>query len=135
MPPAPPRAFLLLLLVLAAGRAVPPEQRQQQQQRQQRQQEAAAAAACGLRSLAVRVKDLGLGYASEETVLFKYCGGGCPPARSNHGLALARLLRGREAAPGPCCRPARYEDAAFLDDGHRWHQVGQLSAAACRCVG
>ncbi|XP_062454381.1 persephin [Rhea pennata] len=122
MPPAPLGAFFFLPLFLLAAAAAPPEPPE-------------PPSACGLRSLAVRVKDLGLGYASEETVLFKYCGGGCPPARSNHGLALARLLPAREAARGPCCRPARYEDAAFLDDGHRWHQVGQLSAAACRCVG
>ncbi|XP_074786193.1 persephin [Athene noctua] len=95
---------------------------------------------CGLRSLAVRVRELGLGYPSEETVLFRYCGGGCPAPPTNHGLALARLRPGGAAggAPGgagPCCRPSRYEDVAFLDEGQRWHQLRQLSAAACRCVG
>lgn len=99
---------------------------------------------CQLRSLALRVKDLGLGYASEETMLFKYCSGGCPSTRSNHDLALARLslkgwdlpTQGEGKLPGgPCCRPTRYEDAAFLDDGHRWHEVRELSAAACGCVG
>uniref|UniRef100_A0A8C3C6F6 TGF-beta family profile domain-containing protein n=1 Tax=Cairina moschata TaxID=8855 RepID=A0A8C3C6F6_CAIMO len=95
---------------------------------------------CGLRSVAVRVRDLGLGYPSEETVLFRYCGGACPAPPSNHGLALARLRPGggpggAPGGAGPCCRPSRYEDAAFLDERHRWHQLRQLSAAACRCVG
>ncbi|KAM6188701.1 persephin [Sarcoramphus papa] len=90
--------------------------------------------------LAVRVRELGLGYPSEETVLFRYCGGGCPAPPTNHGLALARLRPGGAAGggaggAGPCCRPSRYEDVAFLDEGQRWHQLRQLSAAACRCVG
>ncbi|KAM9214406.1 persephin [Leptosomus discolor] len=99
---------------------------------------------CGLRSLAVRVRELGLGYPSEETVVFRYCGGGCPAPPTNHGLALARLRPGGGAGEGsaeagvgvgPCCRPSRYQDVAFLDEGQRWHQLPQLSAAACRCVG
>nr|XP_014424353.1 persephin [Pelodiscus sinensis] len=99
--------------------------------------------ACRLRSLLLRVKDLGLGYDSEETILFKYCSGTCPRARTNHDLTLSLLLQkseipawGEEKMVGdPCCRPTHYEDVAFLDNSHQWHEVEKLSASACSCVG
>uniref|UniRef100_A0A8C8SSZ4 Artemin n=1 Tax=Pelusios castaneus TaxID=367368 RepID=A0A8C8SSZ4_9SAUR len=98
---------------------------------------------CQLRSLLLRVKDLGLGYDSEETILFKYCSGSCPKARTNHDLTLSLLLQkseipalGEEKMIGdPCCRPTHYEDVAFLDNSHRWHEVEKLSASACSCIG
>ncbi|XP_062827578.1 persephin [Anolis carolinensis] len=92
---------------------------------------------CRLRSLLVRIKDLGLGYNSEETILFKYCSGSCPKARSNHDLTLLSLLQKSEilALGDLCCRPTYYEDVAFLDDNHQWHKVEKLSASACSCVG
>ncbi|XP_061477636.1 persephin [Rhineura floridana] len=92
---------------------------------------------CRLQSLLVRIKDLGLGYNSEETILFKYCSGSCPKARSNHDLTLSILLQRSEipALGDPCCRPTHFEDVAFLDDGHQWHEVEKLSASACSCVG
>ncbi|KAH0628750.1 hypothetical protein JD844_010231 [Phrynosoma platyrhinos] len=92
---------------------------------------------CRLRSVLVRIKDLGLGYNSEETILFKYCSGDCPKARSNHDLTLSSLLQKSEipALGDPCCRPTHYEDVAFLDDNHQWHEVEKLSASACSCVG
>ncbi|XP_042311674.1 persephin isoform X2 [Sceloporus undulatus] len=92
---------------------------------------------CRLRSVLVRIKDLGLGYNSEETILFKYCSGNCPKARSNHDLTLSSLLQNSEipALGDPCCRPTHYEDVAFLDDNHQWHEVEKLSASACSCVG
>lgn len=78
--------------------------------------------------------ELGLGYASEETVIFRYCAGSCPRgARTQHGLTLARLRGQGRAHGGPCCRPTRYSDVAFLDDRHRWQRLPQLSAAACSC--
>ncbi|KAM6942399.1 persephin [Lycodopsis pacificus] len=99
---------------------------------------------CGLRSVLLQVRNLGLGYDSDETVLFKYCGGTCPHLRSNHDLTLTSLvLSGAlpQPAPGelwhgaPCCRPTQHEDMAFLDNSHRWHKVEKLSAAGCSCVG
>lgn len=99
---------------------------------------------CGLRSILLQVRDLGLGYDSDETVLFKYCGGACPRITSNHDLTLAKLLHSGvlpQLAPGelwhhtPCCRPTHHEDMAFLDNSHRWHKVEKLSAAGCSCVG
>ncbi|CAI9603348.1 unnamed protein product [Staurois parvus] len=98
---------------------------------------------CRQKTLLLQVGDLGLGYDSEETVLFKYCSGGCPRSRTNHDLILSRLLQKSDLPSlleekifsGPCCRPTHYEDVAFLDDNHRWHTVEKLSAAACGCVG
>uniref|UniRef100_A0A3B4Y2E7 Artemin n=1 Tax=Seriola lalandi dorsalis TaxID=1841481 RepID=A0A3B4Y2E7_SERLL len=99
---------------------------------------------CGLRSILLQVRDLGLGYDSDETVLFKYCGGKCPRVLSNHDLTLTNLLVSGvlpHPAPGelwhnaPCCRPTHHEDMAFLDNSHRWHKVEKLSAAGCSCVG
>ncbi|XP_053181611.1 persephin [Scomber japonicus] len=99
---------------------------------------------CGLHSILLQVRDLGLGYDSDETVLFKYCGGSCPRVRSNHDLTLTNLLlsgvlphpaAGELWHNAPCCRPTHHEDMAFLDNSHRWHKVEKLSAAGCNCVG
>ncbi|MGH0186250.1 UNVERIFIED_CONTAM: hypothetical protein FKN15_020074 [Acipenser sinensis] len=93
---------------------------------------------CRLQTLLLQVRELGLGYDSEETVLFKYCSGGCPRTRTNHDLALSVLLQRRAVHAhhsAPCCRPTRHEDVAFLDSAYQWHKVEQLSAAECGCVG
>ncbi|XP_029073040.1 persephin isoform X1 [Monodon monoceros] len=96
----------------------------------------ALASPCQLWSLPLPVAELGLGYTSEETVIFRYCAGSCPRgARTQHGLTLARLRGQGRAHGGPCCRPTRYTDVAFLDDRHRWQRLPQLSAAACGCGG
>ncbi|XP_008835134.1 persephin [Nannospalax galili] len=96
----------------------------------------APAGPCQLWSLTLRVAELGLGYTSEEKVLFRYCAGSCHRgARTQHGLALA-WLQGQGRAHGQvCCRPTRYTDVAFLDDRHHWQRLPQLSAAACGCGG
>uniref|UniRef100_A0A452F622 Persephin n=1 Tax=Capra hircus TaxID=9925 RepID=A0A452F622_CAPHI len=91
---------------------------------------------CQLWSLSLPVAELGLGYTSEETVIFRYCAGSCSRgARTQHGLTLARLRGQGRAHGGPCCRPTRYTDVTFLDDRHRWQRLPQLSAAACGCGG
>lgn len=99
---------------------------------------------CGLRSIQLQVQDLGLGYNSEETILFKYCYGTCPYTRSNYDLTLTNLLLsgvlGQPASGeiwhnSPCCRPTHHEDTAFLDNLHRWHKLEKLSAVGCSCVG
>ncbi|XP_072804314.1 persephin [Vicugna pacos] len=96
----------------------------------------APASPCQLWSLSLPVAELGLGYTSEETVIFRYCAGSCPHgARTQHGLTLAWLRSQGRAHGGPCCRPTRYADVAFLDDHHRWQRLPQLSAAACGCGG
>lgn len=94
----------------------------------------APAGPCQLWSLSLSVAELGLGYASEERVIFRYCAGSCPRgARTQHGLTLARLQAQGRAHGGPCCRPTRYADVTFLDDRLRWQRLPQLSAAACGC--
>lgn len=99
---------------------------------------------CALRSVQLQVQDLGLGFDSEETVLFKYCHGTCPYARSNYDLTLTNLLLNgvlRQPASediwhnSRCCRPTRLEDAAFLDNSQHWHKLEKLSAAGCACIG
>ncbi|XP_039734437.1 persephin [Pteropus medius] len=96
----------------------------------------APAGPCQLWSLPLPVAELGLGYTSEETVIFRYCAGSCPRGALNqHGLTLARLRGQGRVHGGPCCRPTRYADVAFLDDHHRWQRLPQFSAAACGCGG
>ncbi|KAL8164539.1 UNVERIFIED_CONTAM: hypothetical protein K2H54_053113 [Gekko kuhli] len=92
---------------------------------------------CNLQSLVILIKDLGLGYNSEETMRFNYCSGSCPRARTNYDMTLDMLMRKREIPPvgGLCCRPSSYEDMVFLDEDHQWHTVGQLSAISCVCMG
>ncbi|XP_007952680.1 persephin [Orycteropus afer afer] len=94
----------------------------------------ALASPCQLWSLTLPVAELGLGYTSEERVIFRYCAGSCPRgAHTQHGLTLARLRGQGRAYGGPCCRPTRYADVTFLDDRHHWQRLVQLSAAACSC--
>lgn len=109
--------------------------------RRRRARARAGARPCGLRELEVRVSELGLGYASEETVLFRYCAGACEAAARLYDLGLRRLrqrrrVRGRERVRAqPCCRPTAYEeDVSFLDVHSRYHTVRQLSARECACV-
>lgn len=99
---------------------------------------------CALRSVQLQVQDLGLGFDSDETLLFKYCYGTCPDTRSNYDLTLGNLLLTgvlHHAASddtwhnGRCCRPTGLEDAAFLDNSQHWHKLEKLSAVGCACVG
>ncbi|XP_078285526.1 artemin [Rhinoraja longicauda] len=98
---------------------------------------------CRLRALQLQVQDLGLGYQSDEIVLFKYCSGSCPLTRTNHDLTLSLLLRkpdlfnlSREKiVSDPCCRPTQFKDVTFLDTNNRWQTVEKLSASECSCIG
>lgn len=88
----------------------------------------------------MRVGDLGLGYDSDEMILFKYCAGTCRSARRNYDLALEALTENRsisrkEVSGQPCCRPVRYEAVSFMDTQSTWRTVKWLSASKCSCVG
>lgn len=108
--------------------------------RRRRARARSGARPCGLRELEVRVSELGLGYASDETVLFRYCAGACEAAARVYDLGLRRLrqrrrVRRERVRAQPCCRPTAYEDeVSFLDAHSRYHTVHELSARECACV-
>ncbi|XP_052454885.1 neurturin-like [Carassius gibelio] len=95
---------------------------------------------CRLERKEMRVRDLGLGYDSDEIVLFKYCAGTCMSARKNYDLALKVLtdngsVSSRKLSLHPCCRPTRFETVSFMDAQTSWQTIKWLSAANCSCVG
>ncbi|KAG9277833.1 artemin [Astyanax mexicanus] len=95
---------------------------------------------CLLEKKHLRVRDLGLGYDSDEIVMFKYCVGTCEKSRKNYDLALEYIvgkggIPGRKVSTLPCCRPTLFETVSFMDARTRWQTIRWLSAANCSCVG
>lgn len=95
---------------------------------------------CHLERRQMRVRDLGLGYDSDEIILFKYCVGTCLSSRKNYDLALKALMENRSISSNkvsgqPCCRPVRYEAVSFMDAQTTWQTIKWLSATNCSCVG
>ncbi|XP_069792457.1 persephin-like [Narcine bancroftii] len=98
---------------------------------------------CQINSQTVKVGNLGLGYESEEVVVFKYCSGSCPRSRTNYDLTLSNLLKSKEIRLNnnekvirtPCCRPSKYDDISFLDVKNQWHRLMNFSALECKCLG
>ncbi|XP_026178671.1 artemin isoform X2 [Mastacembelus armatus] len=95
---------------------------------------------CHLEKKEIRVRELGLGYDSDEIVLFKYCVGTCQSSWKNYDLALKVLMdngsmSGKKLSSHPCCRPTRYETVSFMDTQTTWQTIKWLSAANCSCVG
>lgn len=121
-----------------AARAPGPRRRAGPRRRRARAR--SGARPCGLRELEVRVSELGLGYTSDETVLFRYCAGACEAALRIYDLGLRRLrqrrrVRKERVRAHPCCRPTAYEDeVSFLDVHSRYHTLQELSARECACV-
>ncbi|XP_029285399.1 artemin [Cottoperca gobio] len=94
---------------------------------------------CHLERKEMRVRDFGLGYDSDEIILFKYCVGTCHSSRKNYDLALKALMEngsisGKKVSSHPCCRPTRYETVSFMDKQTTWQTIKWLSAANCSCV-
>ncbi|OXB56502.1 hypothetical protein ASZ78_003842 [Callipepla squamata] len=95
---------------------------------------------CALKELEVSVSELGLGYESDETVLFRYCSGTCDAAVRNYDLSLKSVrsrkrIRKEKVRARPCCRPLAYDDdVSFLDAYNRYYTVNELSAKECGCV-
>ncbi|XP_076871264.1 uncharacterized protein artn [Brachyhypopomus gauderio] len=100
---------------------------------------------CRLEKKQLRVRDLGLGYDSDEIVLFKFCAGTCASSRTNYDLALSFLISSggtglrdpsvRDLSTRPCCRPTRFETVSFMDARASWQTIRWLSAANCSCLG
>ncbi|XP_034038938.1 neurturin [Thalassophryne amazonica] len=98
---------------------------------------------CSVRELELTVSELGLGYESDETVLFRYCSGKCMGHRRNYDItvehmrqtAFSQKVRKDKVSSGPCCRPTAYEeDISFLDNKSRYHTIQNVSAKNCGCV-
>ncbi|XP_058478145.1 glial cell line-derived neurotrophic factor [Solea solea] len=95
---------------------------------------------CRVEKREMKVRDLGLGFDSDEIVLFKFCVGSCQSSRTNYDLALKALLENgslprRKVSNHPCCRPDRYESVSFMDAQTTWRTIQSLSAASCMCMG
>ncbi|XP_077956265.1 uncharacterized protein LOC120816561 isoform X1 [Gasterosteus aculeatus] len=98
---------------------------------------------CRVEKKEMKVRDLGLGFDSDEIVLFKFCVGSCQSSRTNYDLALKALLKNgslprrtaRKVSSHPCCRPERYEPVSFMDAQTTWRTIQLLSAASCMCMG
>ncbi|XP_055723389.1 artemin-like [Salvelinus fontinalis] len=98
---------------------------------------------CRVEKREMRVRDLGLGFDSDEIVLFKFCVGSCQSSRTNYDLALWSLMENgslprrtsRRVSAHPCCRPDRYEPVSFMDAHTTWQTIQSLSAASCMCMG
>ncbi|XP_041847391.1 neurturin-like [Melanotaenia boesemani] len=97
---------------------------------------------CSLRTLNLKVSQLGLGYESGETVKVHYCTGKCTASRKNYDMAMEHVVRTRfkqrglrHKVSGPCCRPTEYDmDLRFLGDDLQYHVIKNVSAKACQCV-
>ncbi|XP_041697186.1 neurturin-like [Coregonus clupeaformis] len=98
---------------------------------------------CSLREVEVTVGELGLGYDSDETLLFRYCSGKCTARRRNYDITLEHMRRAGLIKKGrrdkvrysPCCRPIAYEkDISFLDNNSRYHTVQEVLARECGCA-
>lgn len=101
---------------------------------------------CSLTDKEITVSQLGLGYISDEVILFRYCSGKCVASRRNYDLALAKLKGQRllsswagqenmdRARHSPCCRPTAYEEITFLDNDSQYHTIHEVSALKCACV-
>ncbi len=98
---------------------------------------------CRVEKREMRVRDLGMGFDSDEIVLFKFCVGSCQRSRGNYDLALHALLANgslpkrtaRKVSAHPCCRPTGYEPVSFMDATTTWRTIKSLSAADCECMG
>ncbi|KAK2910917.1 hypothetical protein QQF64_026503 [Cirrhinus molitorella] len=96
--------------------------------------------ACALRHVQLKVSDLGLGYRSQEELIFSYCSGVCMNSLTNYDKILTSLSGSgknilRSSPPTACCRPVEFDDdLSFLDDNLIYHTMERHSARKCGCV-
>ncbi|XP_046905933.1 neurturin isoform X1 [Hypomesus transpacificus] len=118
----------------------PPEPASTRPPRRNRKKSKKSSRDCHMEAKKMSVRDLGLGFDSDEIVVFKYCVGTCHSSRKNYDLALKALtdngsIPSRRVSASPCCRPTRYETVSFMDVQTTWKTIKWLSAANCSCVG
>lgn len=100
---------------------------------------------CTVRTLEVKVNELGLEYKSEETVRLRYCSGKCDKHRENYDMVMKHMMtvgfreKGRrdKVSIQPCCRPTAFEDFTVLDttvNPSRYRNIHNVSAKNCGCV-
>lgn len=108
---------------------------------------------CALREVHRTVSELGLGYESDEIVVFRYCSGKCTARRRHYDMVLEHMQRAGQLDEGsssrekrgksrrdkarysPCCRPTRYEkDMSFLGNNNIFYTIPDVSARECGCV-
>ncbi|XP_016389835.1 glial cell line-derived neurotrophic factor-like [Sinocyclocheilus rhinocerous] len=96
--------------------------------------------ACALRQVQLKVSDLGLGYRSQEELIFSYCSGVCINSLTNYDKILTSHAGNgknflRSSPHTACCRPVEYDDdLSFLDDNLIYHTMKRHSARKCGCV-
>ncbi|XP_035634522.1 neurturin-like isoform X2 [Oncorhynchus keta] len=112
------------------------EARQEARQSKRTKRAKKASKPCSLREVEVTVSELGLGYHSDETLLFRYCSGNCKASRRNYDVILKKWTRKgiSKRERSPCCRPKEYDDISFLDNNNRYKTLHNFSALACGCV-
>ncbi|KAK3513677.1 hypothetical protein QTP70_028787 [Hemibagrus guttatus] len=105
---------------------------------------------CSLHQVVLTVSELGLGYESDETVLFRYCRGKCTRRLGNYDMVLKNVILSKvsekdittkgstakkERAPySRCCRPTKYENMSFFDNKAKFFTIQDVSARKCGCV-
>ncbi|KAG1971240.1 glial cell line-derived neurotrophic factor [Pimephales promelas] len=94
---------------------------------------------CLLKEIHLNVTDLGLGYATKEELIFRYCSGPCHDAETNYDKILNNLTHDRkldkDTPSRTCCRPIAFDDdISFLDDSLEYHTLKKHSAKKCACV-
>ncbi|XP_007235638.3 neurturin [Astyanax mexicanus] len=106
---------------------------------------------CKLHKKQLRVSDLGLGYDSNETVVFQYCSGKCTSRRGTYDIVMDHLRLNKSSGQkrkasnvegardrepySPCCRPTKYEgNLVFFGNNGKFGIVPNVSARECGCV-
>ncbi|XP_028273854.1 glial cell line-derived neurotrophic factor [Parambassis ranga] len=95
---------------------------------------------CLLKEVHLNVTDLGLGYQTEEELLFRYCSGTCIEAETNYDKILNNLTHNKkldkDTPSRTCCRPIEFDDPlSFLDKENKmYHILTKHSASKCGCI-
>nr|XP_055053931.1 glial cell line-derived neurotrophic factor [Misgurnus anguillicaudatus] len=117
-----------------------PKQRGAKRKRPSGEKKGRGAGVCALRRVQMKVSDLGLGYKSQEELIYSYCSGVCINSLTNYDKILNSLTANDKtrllySPPTACCRPIEFDDdLSFLDDNLIYHTMEKHSARKCGCV-